>query len=378
MHSIDNTNPFGDLPQALVEDLLGRSESVGKTLFEKFKDIQDNRKRLREEIEKSGDLKVESDYSITTPPTTCGVDGAYASEQLLSVDLLTAAAVALEGLTPPSETRFWEGPHHQVFINEERHNPESSTILRGLMMAMEQTLAVKVPHDVVFMDGSLTTPLIFFNQALNKINESSSNKSLYVSKEFIKLLPNTLTAYRRIVGSTRTDRLWVGLPKYTSKREVGKKFNWDESYDDRALLTLLLNPGEIISPIPLGQPDQPWHLNYEEKQEADEIIKSIKQLHVMYYKPHPWSPALRIELNSHAAKNEYQVGMVVQAVKFQCAAPGVFEPYPLYISDRMVKSLGTALPAFRQVVTRSMAEEYDGDLGQIFFAMHGYRTEKSK
>lgn len=378
MQTPDNTNPFGDLPQALVEDLLGKSEKIGESLFDKFRTIQDNKKRLREEVEVSGILKHESDYSINMAPTTCGIDGAYASEELLSVDLLTAAAVALEGLTPPSETRYWEGPHHKVFINEEKHNPESSTILRALMMAMEQTLAEKVPHDVVFIDGSLTTPLIFFNQALNKIKEGD-NRSLLVSAEFLAALPQALSAYKNILNSSRTDRLWVGLPKYTTKREVGNKFNWEKSYDDRALLTLLLNPGEIIAPINLEQPKEPWHLTYKDKQDdVNAIIGSIQKLKVMYYKPHPWSPALRIELNLSVGTNEYQIGMVVQAIKFQCATPGVFEPYPLFISDRMVKSLGTALPAFRQVVTRQMAENYDGDLGQIFFAMHGHRTEKSK
>lgn len=379
MNSNDNNNPFGELPQALVEELLGQSEAVGKSLFEKFKNIQDNKSKLREEIEKSGLLKRESDFAISTPPTTCGIDGAYAKEELLSVDLLTAAAVALEGLTPPSETRYWDDPHHQAYIHEEEHNPESSTILRALMVAMEQQLAEKVPHDVVFLDGSLTTPLIFFNQAINKIKELPQNKSLLVAKEFIKVLPSALEAYRKIVGNSRTDKLWVGMPKYTTKREIGKKLKWEASYDDRALLTLLLSPGELIAPTDMEQPKEDWHLRYDEsKKDVDAIINSLKHLKVMYYKPHPWSLALRIELNASAGMNEYQVGMVVQALKFQCAAPGVFEPYPLFIADRMVKSLGTALPAFRQVVTRQMGEEYDGDLGEVFFTMHGHRTEKSK
>jgi len=98
----------------------------------------------------------------------------------------------------------------------------------------------------------------------------------------------------------------------------------------------------------------------------------------MYYKPHDWTPALRIELNSSSADNDYQIGMIIQAIKFQCSSPGIFEPYPLFLADRMVKSLGMGLPAFRQIVTRQMAEDYHGDVGEVFFSMHGYRTEKSK
>ena len=34
--------------------------------------------------------------------------------------------------------------------------------------ALELILASQAPHEVVLLDGSLTTPLIYFNQALNK------------------------------------------------------------------------------------------------------------------------------------------------------------------------------------------------------------------
>lgn len=373
-----NPNTFGDLPQALVEELLEKSQGVGKTLFAAFDEVQRNKSKFRQVLEKSGLLKKEADFNIPTPPTTCGVDGAYAKEELLSVDLLAAAAVALEGLTPPSEKRYWEAPYHKVFIKEEKHNAETSTILRGIMIGMEQILAEKAPHDIVFIDGSLTTPLIYLNQAINKAGDKE-NKQLDVSKALFSILPESLTAYRKVVCNTRSDKLWVGMPKYTSNREVGEKLGWEKSYDDRALLTLILATGELIKPIDLHQPEQLWHLVYPPQEENIKGIKnSLSNLKVMYYKPHDWTPALRIELNSSSASNDYQIGMIVQAIKFQCSSPGIFEPYPLFLADRMVKSLGMGLPAFRQIVTRQMAEDYHGDVGEVFFSMHGYRTEKSK
>jgi len=373
-----NLNTFGDLPQALVEELLEKSQGVGKALFGVFDNVQKKRSQLRKALEDSKLLKKEADFSIPTPPTTCGVDGAYAKEELLSVDLLAGAAVALEGLTPPSETRYWEAPYHKVFIREEKHNPETSTILRGIMIGMEQILAEKAPHDIVFVDGSLTTPLIFLNQAINKAG-SSNNKQLEVPKALFAILPEAITSYRKVTTNTRNDKLWVGMPKYTSNREVGEMMGWEQSYDDRALLTLLLNAGELTRPIDFHQPEQPWHLKFKpNEKDIEEIKRALSNLKVMYYKPHDWTPALRIELNASAARNDYQIGMVVQAIKYQSSTPGILEPYPLFLADRMVKSLGTGLPAFRQVVTRQMAEDYTGDVGEIFFSMHGYRTEKSK
>jgi len=54
------------------------------------------------------------------------------------------------------------------------------------------------------------------------------------------------------------------------------------------------------------------------------------------------------------------------------------EPYPLYIADQMVKHLGRAIPAFRQTATRRMTELHQGDIGEIFFNIHGHRTETGR
>lgn len=67
-------------------------------------------------------------------PTTCGIDGSCAIERLLASDLVAAAAVAVEGLTPPSETRHWPEPRHQVWVETEVHEAETGTILRAVMI----------------------------------------------------------------------------------------------------------------------------------------------------------------------------------------------------------------------------------------------------
>jgi len=53
----------------------------------------------------------------------------------------------------------------------------------------------------------------------------------------------------------------------------------------------------------------------------------------------------------------------------------VLEPYPVWLADRTVKALARAIPTFRQVATQRISEQYDGDIADVFFAMHGYRTE---
>ncbi len=376
--------PFAELPEALVEEMLSKSELVGDRLYDSFKEIQNNKAEMRKQLQEKNILKQDTEAGYPGIPTTCGVDGSYAVEKLLATDFAACAAVAIEGLTPPSEKRHWEKPHHRVFIHPEKHDPDTATVLRGLMMEMELELAVKAPHDIVFLDGSLTTPLIYMNQAINKVLEWENEGVITeIGKELKNRFRQFLTDYKIILESARTDKLWVSLPKYTTKRELGKMFNWPANYDDRAILTYILSPGEFTSPIPLEKPLQPWHLKIpfndrELEKLRDEIISAMNNIYVMYYRPHNWTPVFRIEMASSITTNNSRIAVLLQGLKYQSGTPGIMEPYPLYIADRMVKHLGGAIPAFRQTATRRMTELHQGDIGDIFFSMHGYRTESGR
>ena len=372
--------PFAELPEALVEEMLSKSEMVGESLYVAFKEIQENKEKIRRQLQDENTLKKDTEIGYPGIPTTCGVDGSYAVERLLATDFAACAAVAIEGLTPPSEKRHWEKPHHKVLINPEKHDPDTSTVIRGIMMEMELELAAKAPHDIVFLDGSLTTPLIFMNQATNKVLESDET---IIGKSLVEKSRDFLDSYKIILEAARSDKLWVSMPKYTTRRELGKKLNWPAHYDDRAILTTILFPGEFAAPIPLDQPLQPWHLRlpYEDNESErlrDKVLSDIERLYVIYYKPHNWTPALRIEIASSIATNNSRIALLLQGVKYQCGTPGIIEPYPLYIADRMVKHLGSAIPAFRQTATKRMTELHQGDVGEIFFNMYSYRTENGR
>ncbi|MHB8645835.1 MAG: DNA double-strand break repair nuclease NurA [Thermomicrobiales bacterium] len=373
--------PFAELPAALVQEVLERTQEVGEALLISFQDLQSQRATRRQQLDTNGLLSHESDLEYVPIPTSCGVDGACAIERLLATDLIAAAAVAMEGLTPPSETRYWPDPRHQVFIDTEAHDADSGTIARGIMMGMELSLATQAPHDVVLFDGSLTTPIIFFNQALNQVVESPN---LNVSIHLLANIKTYLSSYQTVLRSQRSDKCWVALPKYTTRREIGQRCHWPESLDDRAMLTSVLRPGEMTRPIGLNAPKQPWHLNISPVHSGDaqavgvitkDIIQRLEDIRVLYYRPYPWLPALRLEMGRSVAETPGRLASVVHAVKHQCGSAAMMEPYPLYMADRMAKSLASAIPAFRQVTSQHMAEKYRGDVSDIFLGLHGYRTE---
>jgi len=377
----DNNRTFAELPAALVDDLMSKAVESGILLLSTFQNLKEEKKNYRKQLDSANLLHHESELGYPPIPTTCATDGSYTIERLLSSDLAASAAVAVEGLTPPSETRHWGSPHHTSFVAVEKHHNDTATVIRALMLGRELQLATTAPHDLIMIDGTLTLPIIYFNQALNK---SKQVLFLNCAKSFLKDAVNFLESYRVILYSQRNDKQFVGLPKYSTRREIGTRVGWTGEHDDRGLLTLILRPGEYTKPIPLEQPADDWHINVkslkenqgvEASQIAEDIIDGLNSIFMVYYKPHAWLPALRIEISSNIANNANRLAIVLQGIKHQCATGSMLEPYPIYLADRTVKALSKAIPAVRQVATQKISENYEGDISEVFISMHGYRTE---
>lgn len=173
-------SPFADLPAALVEEVLGQAATAGDLLLTTFQQVKTDQAAYRGALVDQGLLLDESQLGYPPLPTTVATDGSYAIERLLTADLAAAAAVAVEGLTPPSEARFWDQPRHSTFVAAETHHAETSTVLRAVMLGRELLLATQAPHDLVMLDMTLTLPIIYLNQALNK---APAVPGLHCSKE---------------------------------------------------------------------------------------------------------------------------------------------------------------------------------------------------
>lgn len=367
-------SPFEDLPEALVEEMLSHYKRLGEQLSASLEEIQSNREKIRDSLSSENLLKNDSTIIRSHAyPTTCGVDGSYAVERLLSTDIAAMAGVAVEGLTPPSEKRYWPSPHHLCDVFTVSHRESTALIIRAIMVTMELELACQAPHDVVFLDGSLTTPVIHLNQALGRLDEVPDE----LSRLLLDRLVPAMDHYGEILSSKRTDKIYSGVPKYTSRNEVSKSLGLPR-HEDRSLLSYVLKGGEVVGPNDMVQPAEDWHfanLPRGLQNRAREIISSIYELKVLYYRPYEYFPALRIEVSPSIATNQNRLSILLESFQLQCGGPGIIEPYPLYLADRMVKHLGTAVPAIRRATTQEMALSSSQDIGSLSLAMHGYRTE---
>jgi hypothetical protein len=150
-------------------------------------------------------------------------------------------------------------------------------------------------------------------------------------------------------------------------------------YDDRAILTVVLEPGEYTRPI-LFTDDEAWHSNLPYQSDTMEVLMEdvmfgIRNLHVMYYKPYSWSPAIRIEIPYYIAEDKNKLDLLIQNLKSQCEIPSILEPYPLYMADRIAKRISPAIPAYKQIITNKLISSQNQNESDILFMMHSYRTE---
>jgi hypothetical protein len=377
---IQNTTekPFEELPEALVEEMLNQCNDLVGSLSDSFQRIYKRRNIIRNKLIRKGLLRKDREISLTpTYPTTCGVDGSIATEKLISTDMIALAGLALEGLTPPTEVRHWPRPHHLSKILSITHSDSTYVVARAVMMCMELELAAKAPHDVILLDGSLTTPFIYFNQALNKTEEAPERLSSMLDG----MIHTALESYQKILSSARTDKLFAGIPKYTTRKEIAQEILGIHGYEDRGVLSLILDAGEFVGPVRISPPQAKWHIDRppaDSKEAIKGIISELENLYVVYYRPYYHLPALRMETSHSIANNTQRLAILFEAFGLQCGVPGIMEPFPLYLADRMVKHLSTALPAIRRTATQEMAFKWSHVLGDVYLAMHGYRTEWRK
>lgn len=373
MYEVDSPS-FLEIPASLVEQMLQRTNEIGDILQSSMHDINRKREKFRLQLEQIGLLDNDINFGNVKPLVSGGVDGAYAVDRLLGTDLLFAAAVGVEGINE-LENGKQIAPNHDVFVYPEKHNPENMISARAIMVEMEIKLAANAPYDIVYLDGSLTTALIHMYKAINFIENLNSKSSDKIREDF----KDFLISYKKILDLKDSYKYYLGIPKYTSRNDIGKNLHWPENYDDRAILTLILDPGEFTRPK-LFTSEEGWHvrLPYEDKELRvlmQQVISGIKNLSVIYYKPHPWCPALRIEMPSAIAGDETKLNSILINIKNQCQTPSIMEPFPLYMADRIAKHMAPAIPAYKQIIMNQMTQLNDHNEKDIFFLMHSYRTE---
>jgi hypothetical protein len=366
---------FADLPDALVRDLLAKAVPVAEGVSRNLQSLREARDHLCTEARNHNLICKKADLDVPREPSVVGIDGSYQVHRLTALDLCAAAAVAVEG-TSKEAIRHWPEPYHGMWVEGLPHRVDTVSVLRGMMVSMEIALAAKSPHDLVLLDGSFSSLIIYLNQALAKIDDCA--KAL--ADDFLgRWSSDILERLKALLASNRT----VAMPKFTSRNEFlrGNMLNPPVVVDGKTLATMILNPGEYTRPLPLHDNADPAsqqvdHLPEKHcpKKDMDEIVRALNELSVIYFRPYGWLPALRIELPSTITSSNTRLSTVLEGVTRQFFSPAVIEPYPLFLADRMVKSLGSGVAVIEQAVAQHVAGS-SPDIENTLLFLQNYRTE---
>jgi len=368
----------------LVEDILRKNEVASASLVDSIGRVQGSAGPIRAWL-KGKDMLRAGPSDDGGAATTCGIDGSYVLDHLLTTSVVACAAVAVEGFVPPRHDGFWQ-VKHRSFVGVEAHSAEITVMVRGLMRMMEVELAMSAPHGVVLFDGSAASQIIHVNQAMSAAY--SPDGSGTVGRLLREEYPSFLDRLAVVLESR--ERIWASLPKFTARSELGDLCRrspggatWPDRHDDKSVMTAALGVGEYTRPIPLTRNSDDWHLKDPcpdaprggGLDAAAKATTAMDGMHVLYYKPGRSAPALRVEIAARVAADESRLHRLLSSLLHQHASYAIMEPYPLYMADRMVKSLGGTVPILRQSAMQCAADKPGISLGSALLSMRGYRTE---
>jgi hypothetical protein len=365
---------FSDLPDALVRDLLAQATPVAERVSTHLNRLRQARGSIRERVQSVGLIARKADLDITREPSVVGIDGSYQVHRLTAMDLCAAAAVAVEG-TGKDARRHWQEPYHRMWVSSLQHSKNATNALRGLMISMELELAHEAPHDLVLLDGSFIVFVIYLNQGLVSFGEAPG----LLREEFQRRWgeQQVLDRFLGLIASDRT----VAVPKYSGRNEFEAFLTENDlpEIDGKTLATIILDPGEYVMPLPIfrfGGEDAEYHLPAEHcpRECQEQMNRSIEDMRVVFYRPYRWAPAVRLEVTAPIAASQSRLSMVLEGIERQLFSPAVTEPYPLFLADRMVKSLGAGVAVVEQTVAQH-AVGASADIESTILCLQNYRTE---
>lgn len=369
--------PFADLPDALVRDLLDVALPVANHVKVRIQGMTEAASRLRRAAE--GLIRRKADLERPREPSVAAVDGSYQIHTLTSIDLCAAAAIAVEG-SVRNASRYWPEPYHRMWADGVPHATDATGVLRALMVSMELELAAEAPHDLVLLDGSLGSLIIYLNQGLTAVSDvpetiGNELRSRWYDQQGME----------RLLDLLHSDRT-VAVPKFTARNElldideIAIVASDIEEADGRTLATVILQPGEYTQPLP-GYRDRAgeshtYHLpdRRSTQHKQDLMNAALQDVRVTYFRPYGWVPALRLEIPGAIAISPTRLSMALEGIESQFFSPAVVEPYPLFMADRMVKSLGAGISVVEQTVAQRVVDG-ETDVQTAMLCMQNYRTQ---
>ena len=345
---------FGNLPDVMVQELLERSSEVSKALTCRVNKLAGKQPKLRDRALREGIIKPLPDsVPDLDGKTVVAVDGSATVERMAGTDVYAAAAVRVAGYGAEVEPK---PPEHAVKMHAVGGLADGRQMNLALMgiLECELALASESKDDLVLFDGTVFSVVIASGLALRGIGDPRDDLSktlhrrwLDVRPEIPKLLQSVAVA--AIPKRSTADNEFVRYTRLFANEES----NWT----GLTTANLILEAGEYTTPLPLpterlGLRNTPLESAY-----VDHLNLLLDEMRVVYFRPREWSPAYRIELAPQVAENQGRLERQLALIRKQCVNSSMREPYPVYLADRFVRSLGKGMAAVVEAVRGKVTAE---------------------
>ncbi len=358
---------YARLPEDLLYALLSEAGPITEGVAAMLGAGFEHRDQLRQAL---ADLGLLRRFTPIDPVALAAIDGGFAVERTLAVDLLLSVAVGVEGL---GDATPWGSNQYRWWARALAHQIESERLARGVMVAQEMAILAGAPHPLKILDGSHLTLVIQLNAALT--TQSGDIRSL-AKQEWITL--NTVEA----LASVSRDHSILAMPKYDSSREIAKllsaRTGLELPGDDKYLLGMLLDGGELVEPQRV--PAEPWSQLHFDARPGDEQVAAAleasieplrrREVWFTYVKPDDSAPAYRLEIKANARDD---LDRICSTLASQITGPFVREAYPQYLADVMAKSVGLGLSALQAAIQFDLSGRGEPEIARMLIS--SYRTE---
>ena len=352
-----------NIPSEIVRRLLERGSAVAARAAAHAAEFASSRSEIRQGIERIILAPEPEMLDAAEGGSLSAVDGALVCDSKSIGDLCTAVAVRVGPAEGDGDCDIW--------MESVSRAPQNKEALSGIMSSMEVTLAAASEAKVVMMDGSMLSTFINVSKGLHAARQHGGPLA-------DRIADARSDAFRDKAMRILTSSRHIAMPKYTTTNEfAGMLPERFRAYDARTIATMALRPGEMT------------HFSFRKTDERDDSRRmligpalgfgkgdaiafsaALDGVLSCYYRPHPWTPAFRIDMTPAAADDGDAQLRALRAVRDSTTASGLREPFPLYLVDLFAKhvSVGAA-----PIVDMSALSSIDDPEARLLLAM-GYRT----
>lgn len=212
--------------------------------------------------------------------------------------------------------------------------------------------AVNVQDSLVLWDGGFSALNFEINKAVSALE---TDAAAYVKADVERLLTSRTPASKPLFCEHGHRLISVG--KKGLSRQYASKLKLSVDLSDKSVLSQILRAGEYTVPAPYKDifgTDKGFGIPKKtDKVDLAWMQDFYSKLRVTYFKPHPWSPAMRVEFHA-----DQQLPTVLGVIQAQTTTRAVMEPLQIYMADLLANQCSHAMKLYGDVNSRRYPDLY--------------------